>query len=639
MRVSFYAGPLALIVILAGCASQSVPETTLTSKSSPELLAQVALVDARRLIIEGDPRDAMTELDTALELKNENAEVQFLRGEATLRMGAEDGNPFFFEDSRLAFLEAAESGEAPSAWFGAARATWMLFFATGDATQLEEAIDFATKGVELRLENARYERYFRNTPERTLSELYFSAYTSAKNGAIAEDKAPEYFESARDAIEAEIALDPTVNWGWVQLSNLYLWEERREDARTTITTAIKLNPQDTVLHETQQRLAQEDSGWSEVESIYTEFAAEHEESAIGHWWLGRAKYEVALESMLANQDDQSETFKAAEAELLRARELDETYTDACQAYEVICRDGVGWSLFYAGDLEAAEEAYWSMEELFEGGLRWEVQDRLWSGTRSLSFLLMEHNTAWEEGLGGGTQESYSEGFARLIKATELADRLLTFDFEDRNNANNAGYFNRDIGVQYETQGTHALQAEEPDMEKVSELFELAKGHMEASYKAYVQAAILAPQDARTINDTGLILAYYLQRDIETARDYLERAISVGLPQLEAGIEDEDERTMTREAVGDAYQNLGVISLTLEGDAATAQRLFEKSLEYERNPRLGVTQFFLPLCSHIASGKVPAARAIESHYWKNLDSEQVLKRVAILRELQEQLTSQ
>lgn len=626
-------------LLSAACASSKAPEKGPTSENSPELLAQVALVDARRLMIEGDPRDAMVELDTALELQGEKVEVQFLRGEATLRMGVEDGNAFFFEDSRSAFLDAAATGEAPSAWFGAARATWLLFFQSGDGAQLEEALGYLDKGIEVRSPDARFERYFGASPERTVAEVRFSAYRASKDGTLPEERTAEYFEAARDAIEAEIALDTTATWGWGQLANLYLWEERREDARTTIGTGIGLNPEDSTLHETQTRLAEEDGGWAEVQRLYAEFTEQHQGIAIGHWWLAQSTYEVALETMLEKQDDQSEAFAAAEASFLRTRELQTDYTESCMAYEVICRDGMGWSHFYADDFEKAEAAFWSMEEVFEGGLLWEVQDRLWSGVRSLNFLLAEYNTRWELLFDREAGKTYTESFEFLKKAAALANKIYEYDSQDRNHGNNAGYFNRDIAVQYEAQGTLALQAEEVDEERIGELFDKAGEHMELSYTAYVQAAKLSPQDARVINDTGLILTYYLQRDLDAARDYFERSIAVGLPQLEAGIEDEEARTMTREAVGDAYQNLGVLALTLEGDAATARRLFEKSLDYERNPRVQVTTFFLPLCERIESGKIAAAKAIQAHYWKDLEIEQVRQREEVMTELRKALAQE
>ena len=636
MRMPTRAAAL-LTLLCLGCASNSAPQTAPTSDSSPQALAQLALADARQLMIEGDPRDAMVELDTALGFESDRSEVQFLRGEATLRMGTEDGNPFFFEDSREAFLQAARSGEVPSAWFGAARATWLLYFQSGDAAQLEEALGYLAKGSTERANDNPSEAYLSSTPERTIAELNFSAYTAAKNSGIAVD---EMFETTREAIEAEIALDPTSTWGWGQLANLYLWENRREDARKTIATGIGLAPTDPALHDTQVRLAQEDGGWAEVRDSYTAFVEAHDGIAIGHWWLGRSQYELALESILANQDDQYLTFEAAEKSFARTREIEASYTDACLAYEVISRCGKGWSLYYGGDLAGSADAFWSMEELFEGGLQWEVQDRLWSGVRSLNFLLAKYNAAWEEVFDRESDRSYAECFPNLEEAAALANRLFEYDSEDRNHGNNAGYFNRDIAVQYETQGTSALEQEDNE-DRARQLFALANEHMELSFSAYVQAAKLSPQDARVINDTGLILTYYLQRDLDTAREYFDRSIAVGLPQLEAGIEDEEELTMTREAIGDAYQNLGVIALTIEGDAATAKELFEKSLNYQRptNPRVEVSTFYLPLCEHIESGKIAAARAIEAHYWKDLNLDQVRRREVVMNELRQSLSAE
>jgi tetratricopeptide (TPR) repeat protein len=633
----------ALIALCASCASEadSRPQSPVQAADpAPELRAQRALALAQRLFAEGQPREAMMELDTALQLdsalqlESERVLVQFLRGECALRLGTEDGNPFFFEDARAAFLEAAESGLAPAAWFGAARATWSLYFQSDDPGQLEEALDYARSGLAERGAGRDLEQHFADSPERTLAQIHFSAYSAAKTGVLPESQVAFLFEATRDALEAVIGLDPTDGWGWGQLANLYLWEGRREDARTTLASGVDLAPEDLALHESQARLIQEDGGWESVLSLYEGFSREHDGLAVGHFWRGRALYELALANLSAQQGDPSAAFDLAEEELRRARELDAEFTQACLVYEVICRDGRGWSHYHAGRVDAAEEAFWSMEELFEGGLRWEVANQLRSGLDSLAWIVAAHNDAWERALDESTGATYEECFPHLVKAAELAERLFAYDPESWNHANNAGYFNRDLAVQYESQGVAALEEQAP----AAELFGRAVEHMERSYEAYVQAAKLAPEDARTVNDTGLILAYYLQRDLETAERYFEEAIAIGLPQLEAGIEDEVQRTMTREAVGDAYQNLGVVELTLRGDAAAARPHFERSLGYERSPRVEVTRYYLPLCDAVERGEIDAARVLRAHYWKDLEPARVEARLEALRGLRAELTS-
>lgn len=629
-------GTLALFAFGAGCASESGDRSTSPPQLDPRAEARAALAEARAALGAGDPREAMMQLDEALSLEGPEAiEVQFLRGECALRMGIEDGNPFFFEDARAAFLEAAASGQAPSASSGAARATWMLHFQSGDVAQLEEALAQAQSAVDGARVVSPYASWLAISPERTLAEIRFSAYTSARGGALPEERAPELFEATRDALEAVIGIEKTESWGWVQLTNLYLWEGRREDARKTIATGLELAPEEVTVHETFSRLAQEDGGWAEVRALYEEFVLQHDGVAIGHWWLGRALYEVTLARLLAEQGDESDGFALAQDHLRRARELEPEFTESCLGYEVICRDGIGWSQYYAGDFEAAEEAFWSMEELFEGGLRWEVAQQLLSGVQSLAYVVAAYNSEWERALPPEAELPLEEGLPFLVKAARLSDRLYEYDPESWGHANNAGYFNRDLAVQMEARGVALLEVDGP---RAVEAFTNAVEHMERSYAAYVQAAALAPNDARTINDTGLILAYYLQRDLEVAIAYFEEAIAVGLPRLEAGIEDEADRTMTREAVGDAFQNLGVVALTLRGDAAAARPHFQKSLEYERAPRLMVTHFYLPLCDAIERGEVEAEQVIAAHYWSELDLVTVRAREQAMSELQAQLAS-
>lgn len=57
----------------------------------------------------------------------------------------------------------------------------------------------------------------------------------------------------------------------------------------------------------------------------------------------------------------------------------------------------------------------------------------------------------------------------------------------------------------------------------------ARDLMERSWRAYESAAWLSPEDARIVNDAGVILTYYLQRDPETAQRCFERAIELDRP--------------------------------------------------------------------------------------------------------------
>jgi tetratricopeptide (TPR) repeat protein len=639
--------PALLLALLLGCATDGTspatdaapaPEAEPATEDTPEALA--ALERARELMRTGDPRDAMLELDEALALRAPGlaAEVQLLRGVATLQMGTEDGVPMLFEDAHAAFTRAAEAG-IPAAWSGVARAAGMLHYQSGDPARMEEALDLAVRAVEERDAGRTLEDRLRQTPERTLSEIAYDYYRMTRTGALPPESAPELFEITRGSLENEIRIDPGDAWAWERLADLYLWEQRSDEARGTLARAVELEPDSEALHRARVRVLESTGGWGDVVPAYEEFVAAHEGSALGRWFLGTARYEAALAAMLAGEREQAEAFRAAEADFVATRELEPSYAESCRSYELVCRDGLGWSLYHAGDLEGAAAAFLSMEDLQEGGLRWEDPGRLFSGLRSLEFVVAAHNERWMQVFEQGSGVSYGQAFPHLEAAAELATRAFEYDPEAANAANNAGYFNRDLAVEYERQGVRALASEPSDEERAAERFARARETMERSYEAYVVAARLAPTDARVINDTGLILTYYLQRDLDDARAYLEQALEVGLPALEGDFEDEEARTAAREAVGDAYQNLGVLELTLLGDAAAARPHFEASLQYERAPRVQVTSFFLPLCDAVEAGALSADDARAAHAWGELGLETVRERLAAVRRLREALGSE
>jgi tetratricopeptide (TPR) repeat protein len=134
------------------------------------------------------------------------------------------------------------------------------------------------------------------------------------------------------------------------------------------------------------------------------------------------------------------------------------------------------------------------------------------------------------------------------------------------------------------------------------LFARAREQMELGYRAYQDAVALRPADAGLLNECALILVYHLQRDPDEAERLLRRAIELGereLPDLaraaaEEGLEAEEKsrRQLAQQelvsAVGDAKQNLGVLYLTLRGDAQGALPFLEACRGMGPDPRLEVS---------------------------------------------------
>ncbi|HLQ39134.1 MAG TPA: hypothetical protein VK348_15095, partial [Planctomycetota bacterium] len=105
---------------------------------------------------------------------------------------------------------------------------------------------------------------------------------------------------------------------------------------------------------------------------------------------------------------------------------------------------------------------------------------------------------------------------------------------------------------------------------------------ERSYRYYEAAARLSPDDPRILNDTGLMLIYHLNRDLDRAKALFEQAIKVGQPQLDALPKDSDQdtRNFLEEAIGDAWQNLAVLMVRhLHRPFAEYQQYCEKAVTY------------------------------------------------------------
>jgi tetratricopeptide (TPR) repeat protein len=78
---------------------------------------------------------------------------------------------------------------------------------------------------------------------------------------------------------------------------------------------------------------------------------------------------------------------------------------------------------------------------------------------------------------------------------------------------------------------------------------------EEAYAAYEQALAHRPDDPRLLNDTGLVLHYYLHRDYDRALELYEQAIEAADRELAGELADETERADIELARRDALHNL------------------------------------------------------------------------------------
>ena len=242
-----------------------------------------------------------------------------------------------------------------------------------------------------------------------------------------------------------------------------------------------------------------------------------------------------------------------------------------------------------------------MDALFPGGITIALGDRLPNGLAGLEFVL-------------GRLAKSPQDMQAMVEAAAIADELFGRRPDAANDANNAGFFNRDAAVLLERA---AMQSADPTARE--ELLTRAVAGMRRSWDAYQRAAELAPEDVRVVNDAGLVMTYYLRDEVDAAEELLERARALGdatLGELTAEQRAEREWLDPIEAWGDAYQNLGILHLTLRGDPASARPYLERALEIGPPRRAQLMDVLLPVIDRLEAGESVPEEAWSFMVWRH-----------------------
>ncbi len=602
---------------------------------------------ALRLLREGDGLGALDAIDQALELelvgRERRAAMLMVRGRAAYAAAsASTRYASLFEEALETFERAAQEGAGVSAALRASRAARMLGLN-------QQALDDARAAV-IWIDNVPGRSAGLDVDQpfaRTWGEAAFSCYVEHRQ---ATDGAPgslqtraNLFNETRRAIERSIGESPTSPWGYEQLANLFLWEQRGPEALQTLRTGLAILPDNEGIHTAFVRqlgdLSQAqatDAGASPAEALqarydailgaYATFRERHPENALGFWYSAFETFYLALGKFETSSDVRgagSAEFREAERLFEVCREREPGFTDACVDYEILCRTALGWCLYQLEEDEDAERMFFSAEDLrplgSEAARRGRAagldlylsgsdgSKRLPSALAGLDFLV-RRATADPTSLSG------------LERGARLADRMFSARPENPNLANNVGFVNRDAAVLREMDATARFARAESDEDRAAAAASRARAQelIERSWAAYCIAAAMTPDDVRVVNDTGLIMTYYLRTDAEAAERYLLDAVADGTVQIQADM-DEKERYALNEAWGDAHQNMGILEMTLRDNPAPARDWFLKALEIGPPSREWLRTDVLPrLEEWIETGVRPAsldeieARTIWAH---------------------------
>jgi tetratricopeptide (TPR) repeat protein len=101
--------------------------------------------------------------------------------------------------------------------------------------------------------------------------------------------------------------------------------------------------------------------------------------------------------------------------------------------------------------------------------------------------------------------------------------------------------------------------------------DLAKDLFEKSYVAYEKTIELEPDNARYVNDTGLIQLYYLHKDLDRAEKLFYRAWELGKEVCDNPFVDEAVAAENLSAYGDAMLNLAELNRQ-RGDLEKAKEI-------------------------------------------------------------------
>ena len=586
-----------------------------------DLLLERYLADARVQLERGSPEDALLALDRALDLDPPNSEGRFLKADASLLLAeagiARGASGILIEGSLLDALSFFErfAPETPRAAVGACRAAHLL-------GRVDDAMRWA------RTATAGLER--RPTPEltadpetyRTLANAFFAAYVEARGDEARAAETPALFAETEAALASLLGRSASDAWAWATLSDLHEWEGNHALARAKLEVALQRLPENGELLQRLARVAHGEGGGPLAIEVLTRYTRANPNGTLGHWYLGEAELADALERSRNEVAQDVDLLRAAEASFARCRELFPENEALCKGREVVCRGARGWCHFKLDELEAASEAFLSMNDVLEGGITWQWEAMgLRDGVLGLALVGYRH---------AELEDMYRAGIA--------LEHAVHADPTNVDRASDAGLFLRDAAVSLESEARRLCKAANggyktgetlDEVRKLAEIDPILRGTdaeraafrreadarfaeatdlMNRSWVAYQIAADLLPDNVMVVNDAGLVPAYYLHTDLDKSKALLERAIELGNEQVPALRERlanapeaewadlKSELLELEEAWGDAFQNLGVLYWLHEDDDERALSYLRRSVEIgptERTTRPSLTNTLIP----------------------------------------------
>ena len=459
----------------------------------------------------GRPNETADAIDELRRSGVEGAEIDYLYGMAAVRNAqgklasgvADDSVTMNFQEAiaRLAPLLEEDAESFPDAYEPLAQSAWYIQELIVGRWAAEEAVKHFPEDARSWL---------------TLGRVAMSEFITEKEGDAPEawgEKANAAWERAREAFGKALELGggdrQLVSEAATELGNSLIWKSAREEAAAAYEKAIAAAPDSANYGQILGLLTpQEAPEGTEPGALFNQ-TMEAAAKSVGTgnanftWWLGYSHLNA-------------KRFEEAEKAFLSAFEANPDYVS---------------SWFYVAQARYDNENVAGAAEAMLTG--WEKDPNAIVGS-------MKDNAYYV----GRTEAMIGPVFETgdWMKCAHLAEMCAQSMPQVARHWNNMGLFLRDEGDRLRANPEQA-----PNPKVLKDLWE-------RSYEAYSRALELTPEDPQLLNDTAVMLHYYLQRDLDKALDMYERAIPLAEALLANEELSEDDRPRYEVALRDSKNN-------------------------------------------------------------------------------------
>ncbi|MBL8755215.1 MAG: hypothetical protein JNK15_18065, partial [Planctomycetes bacterium] len=492
-----------------------------------------------------DPHAALTAIDALLAANPNLREARLLLGEGSLLLAGQGGrnSQELLQDAVRAFtkgLEGVADADAPQALAMLAEAHWQLGeFETCQSIALRAAAGFAATETPatrrdaasalLRAGQCDLQQFVQlRSQERADGEKDARGIAVVgKETARFAARAAQSFESARREFPGEATKN---------IALLHQWLDQPAQAMREYDRALRLYPAEPAIHDAYIKWMIDNGQAEALVGGYSRLVKECPTVPLVRWYQGQIHLMRAEELRPGNFQGALDAYGKAEAILADYMAQVPAHKDLTTPWRAQCELGMARVCVDMGNLADAERHLVAAVRVSPATTTYE------NGTPKLADRFGNHFAGAVFAIHKAWTETATDALAQTLAFNE---RMLALQ-PDRWGFlyNNAALAARDLGVQKSQAG---------DDKAATELWE-------RSYRHYQKAVELSPDDARIVNDCGLMLIYHLHREYPAARAMFERAVELGQRQLAALPADtaKEERERLEEAVGDAFQNIAVL---------------------------------------------------------------------------------